>query len=88
MKKVKKEYDIAFNAQGTITQTIQITDKKYNIDKIISGLNKGKLMTTISGNRSWIETTKNWKKVAEIVETDNQLEYLDFEDETWGDDAA
>jgi uncharacterized protein YpbB len=73
------EHKISFVAQGTIYQTIKILNGD-SIETVIEKLNNGQYVTTVHENKK-IEVTESGRVVAEIIDTDNQLEYSDFEAE-------
>ena len=72
------EHKINFLVSGDISQTIKITDEDYSINKIIEGLNSGKYITTIHEDKE-IVVTISGRKIAEVINNDNNLEYTDFE---------
>ncbi len=70
-------HKISFTAQGTIYQTIEILNGD-SIETVIEKLNNGQYVTTIHESKM-IEVTESGRVVAKVINTDNQLEYNDFE---------
>jgi len=68
---------ITFSAQGTVTQTVAITDPGYTPLRLVDELNSGELLTTLQANGS-VEITRSGVVVATVVDMDNNFEYSDF----------
>jgi len=73
-------HKISFTAQGTIYQTIEILNDEP-IESIVEKLNNGQYLTTVHEDKT-ISVTESGRIIANIIDTDNQLEYNDFEVET------
>jgi len=91
MKQAKENLmTLTFGAQGYIKQNVKITKKGLTPKKLVELLEKGKAATTIQdtvvGNpeaNPIIEMVATGEKLAEILNTDNNLEYDDFQDDTF-----
>lgn len=70
---------VTFSAQGTITQEISLIDESLTASDIQSGLNSGKYATTVQEGDTFIEEIGTGKRIASIVNVDNNLEYFDYE---------
>lgn len=74
---MSKIVTISFLAEGFINQRIRITDPEMTPEKLIEGLNKGTIFTTIQED-GVVEYVENEKQVGIVDGVDNNLEYLDF----------
>lgn len=73
------EFALCFSASGYIYQNIEIIDENETPQNIIKKLNSGEYMTTIHETDKTIQETATGKKIAYITDTNNELEYVDFE---------
>lgn len=69
---------ITFSAQGSITQTVKITDPGYTPERLVKELDSGELITTVQANGT-VDVTASGKVVASVIDVANELEYYDFE---------
>ena len=72
------EYTITFCASGYIKQSVKITKKGLTIKKLLKLLNSGEAATSIHDGQ--LEMVKTGEKLGEILNTENNLEYEDFDD--------
>jgi hypothetical protein len=73
-----KQAKVTFNAVGYVTQIVTLS-VPITLKELQAGLNSGKYVTTLHGDDSVIEETATGKQIAEIEDTDNNLEYTEFE---------
>jgi hypothetical protein len=78
MKNKTKEFELSFLVSGHVKQTIEIRDPKYTPEKIVKGLSKGTIVTTIQEGGN-MELLKNGHVIGKVVNVDNQCEYFDYE---------
>jgi hypothetical protein len=69
---------ISFLANGTVNQEIDIIKEGLTVNDLVLGLNSGKYFTTMGEDKTVVDAFTN-ETVANIVDTDNQLEYNYFE---------
>jgi hypothetical protein len=69
---------ISFLANGTVNQEIDIIKKDLTVIDLVVGLDSGKYFTTMGEDKTIIDTFTN-EIVANIIDTDNRLEYNYFE---------
>ena len=67
---------ISFLVSGEATQEIEIVNKRYTIEKIVAGLAKHELFTSLTGD--CIVKLPSFKTVAKIVDQDTNCEYSCF----------
>lgn len=79
---IMTKHTIQFDVSAQVTQEIIILDDNYTITDIVSGLNKGELVTTIAHDG---EETKKYitdgtldSQIAEICTQTSEGEYEDF----------
>ncbi len=78
------KFELNFSVQGYVKQTIKVVNDDYNAESIIKGLNDGTLLTTIHEPVGPLKIrdiikTENDEVVANILSSDDELEYFDFE---------
>ena len=78
-----KSVKLRFSAQGIVNQTVEIVDSSITPDILIKMLKNGEAVTTIQeGGNVEITSSKIMtagKRIAIVVDIDNELEYEDFE---------
>lgn len=75
---MKRYCDISFCVQGSVKQTLEILDDKWNGVKIVKALNEGIIFTTIQENGT-VDIVESGRVVAKIVNVDNSCEYNEFD---------
>lgn len=76
---MEKEIKIQFNVTGSITQTVKIVKEDVTPEEIVKKLNSNEYVTTVFGEKPMVVETSTFKPIAEIINTDNECEYTEFE---------
>lgn len=69
---------ITFTATGTVRQSVKMIDKTITAERLQEMLRSGTALTTIQEGGS-VDITADGRKIAEVNDVYNELEYADFD---------